>query len=1187
MDTVKYLTDNFESIYENASLPVIMFDNKANLIRANQAFLDLAGASETEIKSLAMTSLFKNLKPAFERELIMDYQPDHTTSLSTLEGHTIPVRIYYSKLINDTGTQDTVLSFIINITDIHNSIEQIRELDFENRKFKEQLTGKTEDTVLSEKINLEKNLIDTRIFVDSLLESYGDGIIIMDCNGKILQSNESFTKMLGKSKEQITGKLVYEIGGWSGEHISTTGETIMLDQSYTDYQTSMVEKIQKLIEGAVDKVENWEYYMLNSEDKLVPLELTVSAIKNEEGNITATVASARDLTKKRIAEKELKASRDFLENIIEASHDCIVVSRLDGTILLANSQIEKITGFSKEEFIGSKFSDIVKTVNPSAELHSRTMEELNKNSKISFETFIKNKNGDMVYLEHGIALIHDEKDNDTLAVSIIRDITEKKKAAQKLQDAYQFRNKFFTNITHAFRTPLTLLIGPLEGILRGEFGKTGKELDNQLAISLRNSKQLLKLINQLLDFSQVESGRKKMTFVEKDLEKMISSILDSFTFISKKKKIKLTFAPGKGIPYITLDPVKMEKALFNILGNAFKFTPENGNITDTTENAGNVNTDPGLSEKLKNSAVKISITDTGIGIKKENLKQIFDRFIQENGDFIDGQVGTGIGLAHSKELIELMGGWITAQSEYGKGSTFSIYLPLDNKQDESSLTATANNKEDFLSLQPDVELSDIPLEKDVLLQKISGTKPLILVIDDNPDVRNYISAMLNKDYDYMTARNGIEGLKQLSKYMPDIILCDIMMPKMDGHEFLKKLKGDSAFNDISLIFLTARADTEMKIEGLEQGADDYIVKPFNSLELLARIRSLLRIRSLTEKNKTHKNNINLLTQKLQNKYSYENIVGNSPAMRKIYQALETIMKSHSTVLISGETGTGKELIANAIHYNSPRREMPLITVNCGAIPGELIESEFFGHSKGAFTGAVESRTGHFQEAHKGTLFLDEIGEMSSDMQVKLLRVLEKGEVTRVGDSIPSKVDVRLIAATNKDLLAEVRNGNFREDLFYRIFVIPIHVPPLRERKDDIPLLIEHFLDILKLKQDITIPPLNEKEMRLFINYSFPGNVRELEHIVERFCLLGGNAENLFIERNKTSKPTSDFPYDELLSSSNPLKTIGMKAKASAEKDLIMHVLQICDNDYNKAAKILDIGISSLYRKLKEPDQESI
>jgi len=317
---------------------------------------------------------------------------------------------------------------------------------------------------------------------------------------------------------------------------------------------------------------------------------------------------------------------------------------------------------------------------------------------------------------------------------------------------------------------------------------------------------------------------------------------------------------------------------------------------------------------------------------------------------------------------------------------------------------------------------------------------------------------------------------------------------------------------------------------------------------------------------------------------HHNLVGTAPPMQQVLRSLETIQDSDSHVLIIGETGTGKELIAEAIHNNTPQRQGPMISVNCGAIPRELMEREFFGHVKGAYTGAVETKNGYFTEAHGGTLFLDEIGEMDINMQVKLLRVLERGVIIRVGESTPQKVDVRLIAATNKDLRTEVQNGNFREDLFYRIYVIPIHVPPLRQRKEDIPLLIEHFLEKLQKKLNKNFDFPSEKEMRMFMDYSYPGNVRELEHIIERFYMFNRKAKDLFLDLKKqASTPATNFPYDELLCSQNPLKTVGQKARAQAEKDLIMHVLNICNNDYTKAARMLNIGLSSLYRKLKETE----
>ena len=328
--------------------------------------------------------------------------------------------------------------------------------------------------------------------------------------------------------------------------------------------------------------------------------------------------------------------------------------------------------------------------------------------------------------------------------------------------------------------------------------------------------------------------------------------------------------------------------------------------------------------------------------------------------------------------------------------------------------------------------------------------------------------------------------------------------------------------------------------------------------------------------------VSSLSQKLRGKHRYGTIIGRSPSMHTIYHMLETIRESDSTVLITGETGTGKELIAQTIHANSPRKNDPMVSVNCAAIPKELMESEFFGHAKGAYTGAVTSKKGYFEEADGGTLFLDEIGEMDRDIQVKLLRVLERGEIIRVGDSSPITIDVRLIAATNKDLRTEVHKKNFREDLYYRIYVIPIHIPPLRERREDISLLIENFLKSFQAKHKREVPPLSKKEMDMLMHYSYPGNVRELENYIERYCLLGTRIEMLLPDHpGEPHKTSPDFPYDELLSSTNPLKAVAQKAKVRAEKNLIAHILRICDNDYTEAAKMLNISLSSLYRKLKE------
>jgi two-component system response regulator HydG len=338
------------------------------------------------------------------------------------------------------------------------------------------------------------------------------------------------------------------------------------------------------------------------------------------------------------------------------------------------------------------------------------------------------------------------------------------------------------------------------------------------------------------------------------------------------------------------------------------------------------------------------------------------------------------------------------------------------------------------------------------------------------------------------------------------------------------------------------------------------------------------------KNAAQASQISSMTTRLQEKYRYGAIVGKSAAMRKIYQLLDSIRDSESNVLVTGETGTGKELVANAIHFNSRRSAGPLISVNCGAIPRELMEREFFGHVKGAYTGAVESRRGYFAEASGGTLFLDEIGEMDRDMQVKLLRVLERGEVSRVGDPIPRKVDVRLVVATNKDLRAEIRAGRFREDLFYRIYVIPVHVPPLRERREDIPLLIEHFCEKLRAKMKKDLPVISAQDYQVLVNHDYPGNVRELENMVERFCLVGGAFQDMPAGNSGISaiaKPggfsASGGGYVEVFNHPDPLK----RAQNMAARDLIMHTLRLCGNNHAEAAKRLGIARSSLYRRINE------
>ena len=1009
----------------------------------------------------------------------------------------------------------------------------------------------------------------------NLIEYANDAIISANEEGVITNVNKKAEEMYGYSREESLGK----------------SALLLVAPGDRKQQGQFLEKFKKHKEYSIMR-KPVEGKHVGKDGKEFPVESSFSS-SVMHGNHTFT-AFVRNITERKRTIEELRETKEQLENFIDNSIDPIAICDNTGILIKVNRAFLKMIGYTEEEVIGKPIYDFSITEEGTYESTTGELvtigqdffkESLEKSIQLYEEgevsdwfSYYMNKDNKIIPCNHNTVFLSNDKGEKTISFGIIRDMTEQRKAENATEKANRCRNQFFTNISHEFRTPLTLAMGPIEGILRNEYGRINGNLKMQLSLSLKNSRKLLKLINQLLEFSRLESGSQNLIYEKKNLKEFIATILDSFTFIAKKKNINLAFSHDDGINGAYIDPVKTEKVLFNLIGNAFKFTPEGGSITVKAANGEG-------SGDNRNGQVKILVKDTGIGIKKEYLNRIFERFRQADGDTAREYGGTGIGLALSKELVELMGGTIEVESKYGKGSTFSVHLPIREDIIKNG-SKPSNGSEVALFHQVEIELSDLDYDqgKEALEENISGNKPLILVIDDNPDMRNYISSILKKDYDIITAQNGLEGLKRLDAHQLDLILCDIMMPRMDGYKFLKKIKSNSKHRHIPLIFLTAKADTEMKIEGLEEGADDYIVKPFNSLELRARVKALLRIRDLLNENLDKEKKIINLPQKLEGKYHYGNIIGKSKPMRKIYQMLDKIKNANSTIFLTGETGTGKELIANALHYNSPRKDGPMISVNCGAIPKELMEREFFGHAKGAYTGAHQDKKGYFDEADGGTLFLDEIGELDKDLQVKLLRALESGKIVRVGDAEPTKVDVRLIAASNKDLRAEVQKGIFREDLYYRIYVVPIHIPPLRERREDIPLLIEHFLKKFRVKFKKEIPFLSEETMRQLIDYHYPGNVRELEHLIERAYLLSANH---FIQ-------PEDIPLviDNIDERENPLYDLPYKkamiiAQNNVEKKILTRAISEASNNCQKAAQKLGISRSYLYKRLKSCGIESI
>jgi two-component system response regulator PilR (NtrC family) len=376
---------------------------------------------------------------------------------------------------------------------------------------------------------------------------------------------------------------------------------------------------------------------------------------------------------------------------------------------------------------------------------------------------------------------------------------------------------------------------------------------------------------------------------------------------------------------------------------------------------------------------------------------------------------------------------------------------------------------------------------------MSEERAKILVVDDDPSLRNMMSIVLKKEgYDITTVDSAQSALNILKKEDVGLLISDIKMPEISGIELLRKVK--SIQPDMPVLMITAYSSTNDAVEAMKLGAEDYISKPFNLDELKIIIHKALYKKSI------ERENVELKAQ-LTEREQFENIIGKTPSMRKIFDLIDTVAKTDSTILISGKSGTGKELIAKAIHNKSQRRNNKFVSINCSALPENLLESELFGHIKGSFTDAFKDKKGLFEEADSGTLFLDEIGEMSQNMQVKLLRAIQERKIRRVGSNEEIAIDVRIISATNKDLLKSMQEGEFRSDLFYRLNVIYIHVPELRDRKEDIPLLMQFFLKVFNERINKNIEGYDRDVVDLFQSHSWPGNVRELENYVERAVTL--------------------------------------------------------------------------------------
>jgi two-component system, NtrC family, response regulator AtoC len=478
----------------------------------------------------------------------------------------------------------------------------------------------------------------------------------------------------------------------------------------------------------------------------------------------------------------------------------------------------------------------------------------------------------------------------------------------------------------------------------------------------------------------------------------------------------------------------------------------------------------------------------------------------------------------------------------------------------------------------------------------------VLVVDDEADIRSLLTDLLKEEgYAVKVAKSGAEAIAAITENVPDLVMMDVKLPDQDGLAVLKQLKREHA--ELEVIVMTAFGGSSTAIKAMEHGAYDYVTKPFEIDDLLATLKRVFEHADMS-------NEVSALRLELgKSTAERERIVGSSKPMLEVFKLIGKVASSDATVLITGESGTGKELVAEALHRSSKRNPHPLVKVSCAALPETLLETELFGHEKGSFTGAMTMRKGRFETANKGTIFLDEIGEMTLATQTKLLRILQEREFERIGSNLPIKIDIRVITATNRDLEEEVEGGRFREDLYYRLNVIHIHMPPLRERKEDIPLLVEHFLVKYRYEPSAIPTTVTEDALRRLVDYDWPGNVRELENAIERAVVLSrgnpimvehlpftkapkaGGGRTLKQRRAKLeadeaelSRGRDELEHDEAATTASGNGANGSAFKdrvAALEKQLIKEALDRAGGNRTKAAEELGIYRRLLYAKIKE------
>ena len=722
-------------------------------------------------------------------------------------------------------------------------------------------------------------------------------------------------------------------------------------------------------------------------------------------------------------------------------------------------------------------------------------------------------------------------------------LAREREIVSRLKEVDRLKDDFLANTSHELRTPLHGVIGLAESLIAGSADQLPPQSLEQIRLIANSGKRLSTLVDDLLDYASLKNRGIQLEPKPLLLKPLVDAVLALNRPQAQDRGLRLNNQLSDNLPPVFADENRLLQILHNLIGNGVKFT---------------ISGDVSVAAEVVDQRMEIRVTDTGPGILDTEKDQIFHMF--QRGSAATNQVtGTGLGLTVTRYLIQLHGGDIQVTSTPGEGSTFGFTLPLaTEKASPATAPAIKPGKRSVLET-PQAESTHDPAPKD------EKGAPHILIVDDEPInrqvLRNYLAL---EGYRISETSHGKGALAFLEKQDVDLILLDIMMPDLSGYEVCRLIREKRDAQSLPIIFLTARAGEQDLSQGFQAGANDYLTKPVGHNELNHRVDTLLKLADAHHKLVAEHH---YLVEEISLVHRFDRIVSKSPAYAKVLQRIERVAPSNATVLITGETGTGKELLAQAVHDLSPRDKQPLIKVNCAALPAELIESELFGHERGAFTGATGRKRGRFEMAHGGTLFLDEIGEMPLALQPKLLRVLTDGRFERVGGNHSLAADFRLVAATNRDLKQEVAEGRFREDLFFRLNVVPVANLPLRERADDIPLLTRHFIE--KFDRKGRIKTVQAGVLARLQAYEWPGNVRELANVVERAVILS----------DKNHLDLTD--WSPLKKDSRPPAQASL---AAIEKEHILRVLELTHwriRGKNGTAEVLDLKPTTLEARMKK------